>query len=110
MYYGIELIVIREVKYEGSVSVKAYVYDRLYEILAWFDVGKFSLEFISGKSAGEAGTSHYTFIAPLDVIRFSIDVSTHHYMDLLANSFSPFFMKIADMEVLGNSVSPYHSP
>lgn len=41
MHYGIELRVIRGIKYEGSVSGKVYVYDGLYRILdSWFDVGK----------------------------------------------------------------------
>ncbi|KAK9288644.1 hypothetical protein L1049_017104 [Liquidambar formosana] len=41
MHYGIELRVIRGIKYEGSVSGKVYVYDGLYKILdSWFDVGK----------------------------------------------------------------------
>ncbi|EOY06233.1 SU(VAR)3-9, putative isoform 1 [Theobroma cacao] len=41
MHYGIEVRVIRGIKYENSVSSKVYVYDGLYKILdCWFDVGK----------------------------------------------------------------------
>ncbi|KAL4590987.1 hypothetical protein LXL04_003935 [Taraxacum kok-saghyz] len=41
MHYGIEVRVIRGLKYEGSPSGKVYVYDGLYKVLeAWFDVGK----------------------------------------------------------------------
>ncbi|XP_027360718.1 histone-lysine N-methyltransferase family member SUVH9-like [Abrus precatorius] len=43
MHYGIEVRVIRGVRYEGtsSASGKVYVYDGLYRILeCWFDVGK----------------------------------------------------------------------
>ncbi|KAG6664613.1 histone-lysine N-methyltransferase family member SUVH9-like [Carya illinoinensis] len=41
MHYGIEVRVIRGIKYEGGVSSKVYVYDGLYRILdCWFDVGK----------------------------------------------------------------------
>ncbi|KAB1209617.1 Histone-lysine N-methyltransferase family member SUVH2 [Morella rubra] len=41
MHYGIEVRVIRGIKYEGSVTSKVYVYDGLYRILdCWFDVGK----------------------------------------------------------------------
>ncbi|KAL2347917.1 hypothetical protein Fmac_001917 [Flemingia macrophylla] len=43
MYYGIEVRVIRGVRYEGTSSAagRVYVYDGLYRILeCWFDVGK----------------------------------------------------------------------
>ncbi|GAV70446.1 SET domain-containing protein/YDG_SRA domain-containing protein/Pre-SET domain-containing protein [Cephalotus follicularis] len=41
MHYGIEVRVIRGIKYEGGVSSKVYVYDGLYKIHdCWFDVGK----------------------------------------------------------------------
>ncbi|KAI4338074.1 hypothetical protein L6164_016427 [Bauhinia variegata] len=41
MTYGIEVRVIRGIKYEGSVASKIYVYDGLYKIIdCWFDVGK----------------------------------------------------------------------
>ncbi|GLT42075.1 hypothetical protein SLA2020_160960 [Shorea laevis] len=41
MQYGIEIRVIRGIRYENSVSSKVYVYDGLYRILdCWFDVGK----------------------------------------------------------------------
>lgn len=43
MHYGIEVRVIRGVRYEGtsSTSGKVYVYDGLYRIIeCWFDVGK----------------------------------------------------------------------
>ncbi|CAL0313055.1 unnamed protein product [Lupinus luteus] len=43
MHYGIEVRVIRGVRYEGSASSsgKIYVYDGLYKIVdCWFDVGK----------------------------------------------------------------------
>ncbi|KAK7250696.1 hypothetical protein RIF29_33290 [Crotalaria pallida] len=43
MHYGIEVRVIRGVRYEGSASSsgKVYVYDGLYKIVdCWFDVGK----------------------------------------------------------------------
>ncbi|XWS08712.1 hypothetical protein CRYUN_Cryun40dG0024500 [Craigia yunnanensis] len=41
MHYGIEVRVIRGIKYENRVSSKVYVYDGLYKILdCWFDVGK----------------------------------------------------------------------
>ncbi|KAK7407769.1 hypothetical protein VNO78_09835 [Psophocarpus tetragonolobus] len=43
MHYGIEVRVIRGVRYEGAASAtgKLYVYDGLYRILeCWFDVGK----------------------------------------------------------------------
>ncbi|GKU85654.1 hypothetical protein SLEP1_g289 [Rubroshorea leprosula] len=41
MQYGIEIRVIRGIRYENSVSSKLYVYDGLYRILdCWFDVGK----------------------------------------------------------------------
>ncbi|KGN56802.1 histone-lysine N-methyltransferase family member SUVH9 [Cucumis sativus] len=41
MHYGIEVRVIRGMKYAGSVASKIYVYDGLYRILdCWFDVGK----------------------------------------------------------------------
>ncbi|PNX81589.1 putative histone-lysine N-methyltransferase H3 lysine-9 specific suvh9-like protein, partial [Trifolium pratense] len=43
MHYGIEVRVIRGMKYEGSASGsgKVYVYDGLYRIVdCWFDVGK----------------------------------------------------------------------
>ena len=41
MHYGIEVRVIRGMKYEGGVTSKVYVYDGLYRIHdCWFDVGK----------------------------------------------------------------------
>lgn len=41
LHYGIEVRVIRGIKYENSVSNKVYVYDGLYRIIdCWFDVGK----------------------------------------------------------------------
>nr|GEY29934.1 hypothetical protein [Tanacetum cinerariifolium] len=41
MHYGIELMVIWWIKFEGSASGTVYVYDRLYKIVeARFDVGK----------------------------------------------------------------------
>ncbi|PSS23921.1 Histone-lysine N-methyltransferase family member protein [Actinidia chinensis var. chinensis] len=41
MYYGIEVRVIRGLKYDGSPSGKVYVYDGLYKIFeSWFDVGR----------------------------------------------------------------------
>ncbi|KAF1871899.1 hypothetical protein Lal_00012116 [Lupinus albus] len=43
MHYGIEVRVIRGMRYEGSASSsgKVYVYDGLYKIVdCWFDVGK----------------------------------------------------------------------
>ncbi|CAI8608702.1 unnamed protein product [Vicia faba] len=43
MHYGIEVRVIRGMKYEGSASAsnKIYVYDGVYRIVeCWFDVGK----------------------------------------------------------------------
>ncbi|KAJ7979768.1 Histone-lysine N-methyltransferase family member protein [Quillaja saponaria] len=41
MHYGIEVRVVRGIKYAGSVTSKVYVYDGLYRILdCWFDVGK----------------------------------------------------------------------
>ena len=43
MHYGIEVRVIRGIRYEGTATAsgKVYVYDGLYRILdCWFDVGK----------------------------------------------------------------------
>ncbi|XP_057479613.1 histone-lysine N-methyltransferase family member SUVH9-like [Actinidia eriantha] len=41
MYYGIEVRVMRGLKYDGSPSGKVYVYDGLYKIFeSWFDVGR----------------------------------------------------------------------
>lgn len=41
LHYGIEVRVIRGIKYENSVTNKVYVYDGLYKIVdCWFDVGK----------------------------------------------------------------------
>ncbi|XWS13941.1 hypothetical protein CRYUN_Cryun36dG0082000 [Craigia yunnanensis] len=41
MHYGIEVRVIRGIKYENRFSSKVYVYEGLYKILdCWFDVGK----------------------------------------------------------------------
>ena len=41
MHYGIEVRVIRGIKYDGGVTSKVYVYDGLYRIHdCWFDVGK----------------------------------------------------------------------
>ncbi|CAO2832006.1 unnamed protein product [Amaranthus hypochondriacus] len=41
MHYGIEIRVIRGIKYEGSLTTKIYVYDGLYKIVqCWFDVGR----------------------------------------------------------------------
>ncbi|XVF66376.1 hypothetical protein PTKIN_Ptkin10aG0030900 [Pterospermum kingtungense] len=41
MHYGIEVRVIRGIKYENRASSKVYVYDGLYKIHeCWFDVGK----------------------------------------------------------------------
>lgn len=41
MHYGIEVRVIRGIKYEGGLTAKVYVYDGLYKIHdCWFDVGK----------------------------------------------------------------------
>ncbi|KAG2727763.1 hypothetical protein I3760_01G173200 [Carya illinoinensis] len=41
LHYGIEVRVIRGIKYEGGLTSKVYVYDGLYRILdCWFDVGK----------------------------------------------------------------------
>lgn len=39
MHYGIEIRVIRGLKYEGSLTTKIYIYDGLYRIVeSWFDV------------------------------------------------------------------------
>ncbi|XP_021725263.1 histone-lysine N-methyltransferase family member SUVH2-like [Chenopodium quinoa] len=41
MHYGIEIRVIRGLKYEGSLTTKIYVYDGLYKVVeSWFDVGR----------------------------------------------------------------------
>ncbi|CAO2821976.1 unnamed protein product [Amaranthus hypochondriacus] len=41
MHYGMEIRVIRGLKYEGSVTNKVYVYDGLYRVVdCWFDIGK----------------------------------------------------------------------
>ncbi|XP_059652672.1 histone-lysine N-methyltransferase family member SUVH9-like [Cornus florida] len=41
MHYGIEVRVIRGLRYHGSLNGKVYVYDGLYRIIdSWFDVGK----------------------------------------------------------------------
>ncbi|XP_030470039.1 histone-lysine N-methyltransferase family member SUVH2-like [Syzygium oleosum] len=41
MRYGIELRVIRGIRYDGGMTSKVYVYDGLYRIMdCWFDVGK----------------------------------------------------------------------
>ncbi|KAL2508745.1 Histone-lysine N-methyltransferase family member SUVH9 [Forsythia ovata] len=41
MHYGIEVRVVRGLKYEGSSAGKVYVYDGLYRVTdTWFDVGK----------------------------------------------------------------------
>lgn len=41
MHYGIEVRVIRGIRYGGGATPKIYVYDGLYRILeCWFDVGK----------------------------------------------------------------------
>ncbi|XP_006293371.2 histone-lysine N-methyltransferase family member SUVH2 [Capsella rubella] len=41
MQYGIEVRVIRGIKYENSITSKVYVYDGLYKIVEyWFAVGK----------------------------------------------------------------------
>ncbi|KAF8392126.1 hypothetical protein HHK36_022468 [Tetracentron sinense] len=41
MNYGIEVRVIRGIKYEGSATSKVYVYDGLYRIVnCWLDMGK----------------------------------------------------------------------
>ncbi|EOA16199.1 hypothetical protein CARUB_v10004340mg [Capsella rubella] len=63
MYYGIEVRVIRGLKYENAVSSKVYVYDGLFRIVdSWFDIGKsgfgvfkFRLERIEGQA--EMGSS-----------------------------------------------------
>ncbi|CAA2984969.1 histone-lysine N-methyltransferase family member SUVH9-like [Olea europaea subsp. europaea] len=41
MHYGIEVRVVRGLKYEGTTHGKVYVYDGLYRVTdTWFDVGK----------------------------------------------------------------------
>jgi len=60
MHYGIEVRVIRAVRYEGtsSTSGKVYVYDGLYRIVeSWCDVGKSSfgvLKFMLSRIDGQA--------------------------------------------------------
>ncbi|KAK8684626.1 hypothetical protein V6N13_040642 [Hibiscus sabdariffa] len=71
MYYGIEVRVIRGLKYENRVSAKVYVYDGLYKIIGcWFDVGKsgfgvykFRLSRIEGQP--EMGSSMLRFAESL---------------------------------------------
>ncbi|KAL5542441.1 hypothetical protein UlMin_010151 [Ulmus minor] len=71
MHYGIEVRVIRGIKYPGSLAQKVYVYDGLYRIVdCWFDVGrsgfgvyKYKLERIVGQP--EMGISTLKFAQTL---------------------------------------------
>ncbi|KAF3457532.1 hypothetical protein FNV43_RR02190 [Rhamnella rubrinervis] len=63
MHYGIEVRVIRGIKYQGSISTKVYVYDGLYKITdSWFDVGKsgfgvYKYKLVRIEGQGEMGSS-----------------------------------------------------
>ncbi|KAJ9700834.1 hypothetical protein PVL29_006249 [Vitis rotundifolia] len=78
MHYGIEVRVIRGIKYEGSVTGKVYVYDGLYKIHdSWFDVGKsgfgvYKYKLLRNEGQAEMGSAILRFaenlrISPLTV-------------------------------------------
>ncbi|CAH8331430.1 unnamed protein product [Eruca vesicaria subsp. sativa] len=67
MHYGIEVRVIRGVRYDNVVSSKVYVYDGLYRIVEyWFDVGKsgfgvFKFKLVRIGGQGEMGSKRMRF-------------------------------------------------
>lgn len=71
MNYGVEVRVMRGLKYEGSPSGKVYVYDGLYKIVdTWFDVGKsgfgvFKFKLIRIENQVEMGSSVMKFAVRL---------------------------------------------
>ena len=71
MHYGIEVRVIRGIKYEGSVTGKVYVYDGLYTIHdSWFDVGKsgfgvYKYKLLRNEGQAEMGSAILKFAANL---------------------------------------------
>ncbi|GLT99285.1 hypothetical protein SLE2022_167300 [Rubroshorea leprosula] len=71
MQYGIEVRVIRGIKYENGVSSKLYVYDGLYRILdCWFDIGKsgfgvFKYKLLRMEGQPEMGSSVLKFAETL---------------------------------------------
>ncbi|KAK6914182.1 SET domain [Dillenia turbinata] len=71
MRYGIEVRVIRGIKYEGGASGKVYVYDGLYKILdTWFDVGKsgygvYKFKLVRMEGQPEMGSSILRFAGSL---------------------------------------------
>lgn len=71
MHYGIEVRVIRGIKYQGSVASKVYIYDGLYRILdCWFDMGKsgfgvYKYKLLRIEGQGEMGSSILRFAESL---------------------------------------------
>ncbi|KAK6929698.1 SRA-YDG [Dillenia turbinata] len=71
MHYGIEVRVIRGIKYEGGASGKVYVYDGIYKILdTWFDVGKsgygvYKFKLVRMEGQPEMGSSILRFAGSL---------------------------------------------
>ncbi|PON40272.1 histone H3-K9 methyltransferase [Parasponia andersonii] len=71
MHYGIEVRVIRGIKFPGSITTKVYVYDGLYRIMdCWFDVGKsgfgvYKYKLVRIEGQAEMGSSILRFAAAL---------------------------------------------
>jgi euchromatic histone-lysine N-methyltransferase len=73
MHYGIEVRVIRGLRYEGSPSGKVYVYDGLYKVVeSWFDVGKsgfgvYKFKLVRMEDQPEMGSSVLRFARSLRI-------------------------------------------
>ncbi|XP_073275098.1 histone-lysine N-methyltransferase family member SUVH9-like [Primulina huaijiensis] len=104
MNYGIEVRVIRGLKFGGGVSGKIYVYDGLYRIVeTWFDVGKsgfgiFKFKLVRIENQVEMGSNVIKFAYNLRIKPLDVRPKGYVTLDLSKNkeSFPVFFFNDID--------------
>ncbi|XP_022887181.1 histone-lysine N-methyltransferase family member SUVH9-like [Olea europaea var. sylvestris] len=75
MHYGIEVRVVRGIKYEGRTPGKVYVYDGLYRVTdTWFDVGKsgfgvYKFKLVRFENQGQMGSVVLKFVESLRTLQ-----------------------------------------
>lgn len=88
MHYGIEVRVIRGIKYPGRLTSKVYVYDGLYRIMdCWFDVGKsgfgvYKYKLVRIEGQAEMGSSILKFAAALRAKPLAVRPSGYLSLDI----------------------------
>ncbi|XP_073132578.1 histone-lysine N-methyltransferase family member SUVH9-like [Henckelia pumila] len=104
MNYGIEVRVIRGLKYGGGINGKIYVYDGLYRIVeTWFDVGKsgfgiFKFKLVRIENQVEMGSNVMKFAYSLRTKPLDVRPKGYVTLDLAKNkeNFPVFFFNDID--------------